>query len=86
VVVRSEGKEEMAPAAEEGDRRSVGAATGEGLLLDGLHSSWWQRWLAFAAIVRLQRERSVCVQPREGRESKRGEDLFGGEILVGRLL
>jgi hypothetical protein len=53
VVVRSEGKEEMAPVAEEGDRRSVSAAAGEGLLLDGLHSSWWQRWLAFAAIVRL---------------------------------
>jgi len=35
VVVRSEGKKEMAHAAEEGDRGSVGVVAGEGLLLTG---------------------------------------------------
>lgn len=32
VVVWSEGKEETVPEAEEGDRGSVGAVTGEGLV------------------------------------------------------
>ena len=33
MVVRSEGKEEMAPTAEEGDHGSMGTVAGEGLLL-----------------------------------------------------
>ena len=32
-----------------------------GMLLGGLHSRWWQWWLAFAAGVRLQKERLVCL-------------------------
>ena len=39
-----------------------------GLLLDGLQSGWWQRRLAFAAVVRLRRERLVCVRRGGGRE------------------
>ena len=35
VVVRSVGREEMACAAEEGGRGSVGVVAGEGLLLTG---------------------------------------------------
>jgi len=35
VVVQSVGREEMAPAAEKGDRGSVGVVAGEGLLLTG---------------------------------------------------
>lgn len=35
VAVRLVGREEMASAAEEGGRGSVGAVTGEGLLLTG---------------------------------------------------
>jgi hypothetical protein len=45
-----------------------GGTTVYGLLLDGLQSGWWQRRLAFAAAVRLRRERLVCVRRGGGRE------------------
>jgi hypothetical protein len=48
--------------------RLPGGTAVYGLLLDGLQSGWWQRRLAFAAAVRLRRERLVCVRRGGGRE------------------
>jgi hypothetical protein len=48
--------------------RLPGGTAVYGLLLDGLQSGWWQRRLAFAVVVRLWRERLVCVRRGGGRE------------------
>jgi len=65
VVVQSVGREEMAPAAEKGDRGSVGVVAGEGLLLTG-----WRRWqkewgllLCSAATGGWSKERGNLVRP-----------------------